>query len=157
PFGVDLKNISFSARSGEIFGIAGVAGAGQSELFEALAGERASPAGAIRLNGRPIGEAGPSARRKLGLCAAPEERNGHAAALDMTLSENALLTGRERLGLTARGFLRKRAMRDFAAAIIDRFGVRAAGPDAAARSLSGGNLQKFIIGREILQRPDALV
>jgi simple sugar transport system ATP-binding protein len=93
----------------------------------------------------------------MGLLAAPEERLGHAAAPDMSLTENAYLTGAQREGLTARGFIRWGAARAFASAVIERFDVRTPGPDVAARALSGGNLQKFVIGREVLQRPEVLV
>jgi len=116
-----------------------------------------SDAEAIRLHGTPVGRSGPTARRGLGLLAAPEERLGHAAAPDMSLTENAFLTGAQREGLTARGFIRWGAARAFASAIIERFDVRTPGPDVAARALSGGNLQKFVIGREVLQRPRVLV
>jgi len=132
-------------------------GNGQDELLAALSGELRTDADAITLNGMPIGHLGPNARRKLGLLAAPEERLGHAAAPDMSLTENALLTGMVRKGLTTRGFLKWGATRGFAQTIIERFDVRTPGPDNAARSLSGGNLQKFVIGREVLQDPSVLV
>ena len=111
----------------------------------------------MRLHGTPVGHLGPTARRRRGLLSAPEERLGHAAAADMTLTENALLTGAEREGLLGHGFIRWRAARRFAEAIIDRFDVRTPGTETTARALSGGNLQKFVIGREVLQRPEVLV
>ncbi|MEO3415495.1 ABC transporter ATP-binding protein [Roseovarius sp. CAU 1744] len=156
-FGTALKDIHFAVRQGEILGIGGVAGNGQDELLAALSGELLSDAGAVALNGRPIGRLGPNARREMGLLSAPEERLGHAAAPDMSLIENALLTGASREGLMRRGFLKWTAARGFAERIIDTFDVRTPGPDNAARSLSGGNLQKFVIGREVLQRPEVLV
>ena len=88
---------------------------------------------------------------------APEERLGHAAAPDMSLTENAMLTGAARQGLERNGLLNWGAARSFANQIIADFDVRTPGPGNAARSLSGGNLQKFVIGREILQRPEVLV
>ena len=87
----------------------------------------------------------------------PEERHGHGAVPELSLTDNVFLTGRARLPLVRRGFLQSGAARRFAAQVIAAFGVQCAGPDALAGSLSGGNLQKFIIGREILQQPDALV
>jgi simple sugar transport system ATP-binding protein len=156
-FGTALKDIHLTVQSGEILGLGGVAGNGQDELLAALSGEILSEAHAIRLNGTPIGRLGPTARRRMGLLAAPEERLGHAAAPDMSLTENAYLTGAQREGLTARGFIRWTAARAFARTIIERFDVRTPGPDVAARALSGGNLQKFVIGREVLQRPEVLV
>ncbi len=157
PFGTSLKNISFSVRAGEVLGIGGVAGNGQDELLAALSGEVSGPAEAIRLNGEPIGRLGPNERRLRGLLSAPEERLGHAAAPDMTLTENAALTGMVREELARNGFIDWRRARAFAQRIISAFDVRTPGPDNAARSLSGGNLQKFVIGREVLQRPVALV
>lgn len=157
PFGTALKNVEFKLRAGEILGIAGVAGNGQEELLAALSGERLSPAGTVSLGGADIGRSGPNARRKLGLLAAPEERLGHAAAPAMSLTENALLSGELREGLSQKGFIRWRRARAFAARIIEAFDVRTPGVETAAGALSGGNLQKFVIGREILQRPDVFV
>jgi simple sugar transport system ATP-binding protein len=116
-----------------------------------------APSDALKLNGQPIGQLGPNARRRLGLLAAPEERLGHAAAPDMSLTENALLTGAIREELVSHGFLNWPKTERFAKRIIADFDVRTPGPGNAARALSGGNLQKFVIGREILQRPVCLV
>nr|WP_153748169.1 ABC transporter ATP-binding protein [Rhodovulum strictum] len=157
PFGTSLRDISFSVRAGEILGVGGVAGNGQDELLAALSGETPVTPGAVRLKGRPIGALGPSPRRRIAVLAAPEERLGHAAAPDMSLTENALLTAAIREGLAARGFLNWPATRAFAERVIADFDVRTPGPGNAARSLSGGNLQKFVIGREVLQRPEVLV
>ncbi|WP_422071977.1 ABC transporter ATP-binding protein [Tranquillimonas rosea] len=157
PFGTALKDIDFELRAGEVLGIGGVAGNGQDELLAALSGEARVAADAVTLKGRPVGQMGPTARRALGLLAAPEERLGHAAAPDMSLTENAVLTGTVREGLTRHGFLDWGKARGFAEQVIERFDVRTPGPGQAARSLSGGNLQKFVIGREILQRPEVLV
>ena len=156
-FGTPLRDVSLSVRAGEILGIGGVAGNGQDELLGALSGELRSRDEAVRLRGRPIGQAGPQTRRALGLLAAPEERLGHAAAPDMSLTENALLTGVQREALMTRGFLKWGEARAFAERIIARFDVRTPGPGTAARALSGGNLQKFVIGREVMQRPEVLV
>ena len=156
-FGTPLRDVSFTLRRGEILGIGGVAGNGQDALLAALSGERRSRADAIRLAGAAIGALGPEARRRRGLLCAPEQRLGHAAAPDMSLTENALLTGAARERLTRHGFVRWRAAADFAGRIIAAFDVRTPGPGSVARALSGGNLQKFVIGREILQRPDVLV
>jgi len=156
--GVGLKNVGFEVRGGEILGIAGVAGNGQGELLAALAGERlADKAEAIVIDGKPVGQSGPSPRRAAGLCAVPEERNGHAAVPELSLTENVLLTGRVRLGLVEKGFLKAPGALDFANKVIAAFDVRCRGPESPAGSLSGGNLQKFIVGREILQQPGVLV
>ncbi|MES0863775.1 ABC transporter ATP-binding protein [Ruegeria sp. SCPT10] len=156
-FGTALKNVHMTVRKGEVLGIGGVAGNGQDELLGVLSGEIQTAADAIKFNGQPIGKLGPTARRKLGVLTAPEERLGHAAAPDMSLTENALLTGSVREGLENNGFLKWADTKSFAEKIISAFDVRTPGPENAARSLSGGNLQKFVIGREVLQNPDVLV
>ena len=156
-FGTRLKDVGLEVRAGEILGIGGVAGNGQDELLAALSGELRAPREAVRFKGEPVGQLGPMARRAMGLLCAPEERLGHAAAPDMSLTENALLTGAWREKLVAKGFIDWRGARAFAERVISRFDVRTPGPHVAARALSGGNLQKFVIGREILQRPEVLV
>lgn len=156
-FGTSLRDISVEVRKGEVLGIGGVAGNGQDELVAALSGEMKSRADMITYKGDAIGTLPPNARRKMGLLAAPEERMGHAAAPDMSLTENAILTAMTREQLTSRGFLHWGKARTFAENVISTFDVRTPGPQNAARSLSGGNLQKFVIGREIMQSPEVLV
>jgi ABC-type uncharacterized transport system ATPase subunit len=155
-FGVALRDLHLDLRAGEVLGIAGVAGNGQDELMLALSGERRTVPGAIHLNGAPVGHRGPTARRHLGLLAAPEERLGHAAAPDMSLADNAFLSGRVRKNLANQGFLRRGAIDSFAREIIAGFDVRTPGIETRAGALSGGNLQKFVIGREVLQAPKVL-
>ena len=158
-----LHDITLAVHGGEIVGIAGVAGNGQDELMALLAGERRLPSNAgadgaiIRLDGRDITTLDAGARRARGLCAVPEERLGHAAVPGMTLAENAFLTAHRRRPLRRGGLIAPGASRRFAAEIIDRFDVRCDGPSSLAASLSGGNLQKFVVGREILQEPAVLV
>jgi simple sugar transport system ATP-binding protein len=156
-FGCALKDISLEVRQGEVLGLGGVAGNGQDELLGALSGELRSGPDMVKMHGKSIGMLGPMERRRIGLLCAPEERLGHAAARDMSLTENAMLTGSLREGLERRGFLDWARAKGFAEAIIARFDVRTPGPGNAARSLSGGNLQKFVIGREVMQRPEVLV
>ncbi|MHA1128309.1 MAG: ATP-binding cassette domain-containing protein, partial [Alphaproteobacteria bacterium] len=129
----------------------------QDELLLALSGERPVQSGMVKLKGVEIGTLGPTTRRALGMLAAPEERLGHAAAPDMSLTENAYLSGWVRKGLSKSGFTLRRKRDDFAREIIKEFDVRTPGINNAARSLSGGNLQKFVIGREVLQKPTVLV
>jgi simple sugar transport system ATP-binding protein len=157
PFGTALKSVALEAHEGEVLGIGGVAGNGQDEFLLALSGELLTDPEAVELAGQPVGHLGPNARRKLGLLAAPEERLGHAAAPDMSLTENAVLTGTVRKNLARGGFLDWPRARAFAEEVIADFDVRTPGPGNAARSLSGGNLQKFVIGREIKQDPKVLV
>jgi len=157
-FGVALDDICFTVRAGEIFGIAGVAGNGQNELLLALSGEEpSSPADAIRLDNHSIAAMNAVARRNLGLCAVPEERNGHGAVVDFSLTDNAILTARDRMELASNGIVYGGAARTFAGQVIDDFAVKTTGPGSLAGSLSGGNLQKFIMGREILQNPEVLI
>lgn len=156
-FGVDLRNISFDLRAGDILGVGGVAGNGQDELMAVMAGETRVAPRAIMLGERMIGALGPDARRAAGLSTAPEERLGHAAAPEMSLTENAVLTARRRAELTNSGFIKFEAAKNFARAVVDRFGVKTAGVEHAAKSLSGGNLQKYVVGREIIQRPEVFI
>lgn len=157
PFGTDLRDVCLTVRSGEVLGVGGVAGNGQDELLAALSGEARLTSGSVLLNGVPIAKLGPNERRALAVLSAPEERLGHSAAPDMSLTENALLTAAVRQRLTKRGFLRWGKTESFAKRVIKEFDVRTPGPGNAARSLSGGNLQKFVIGREVLQKPEVLV
>jgi simple sugar transport system ATP-binding protein len=156
-FGITLRAITFDLRGGEILGVAGVAGNGQDELIDALSGEIPCAPGAIALDGAEIGRLGPDGRRRAGLCVAPEERLGHAAVPDMSLTENVILSARARARLAGGGVLRLGAATAFAEAVVAAFDVRTAGVGHAARSLSGGNLQKFVVGREILQNPRVLI
>lgn len=157
PFGTSLKEVSFRVAQGEVLGIAGVAGNGQDELLLALSGELRTAPEAIRIDGQPMGTAGPNDRRVAGLVAAPEERLGHAAAPDMSLVENALLSGAVRRELVKGGFIDWAATEQFAAEIVRDFDVRTPGTHVAARALSGGNLQKFVVGRELSQAPGVIV
>ena len=129
-----------------------------NELVAALAGEsRDGLTGRVTLNGVDITARGVSGRRAAGLATVPEERNGHAAVPGMSLAENAILSARQRRGLASGGLLKLGKASVYAAEIIRAFSVRATGPQAAAASLSGGNLQKYITGREIMQEPAVLV
>nr|WP_240540348.1 ABC transporter ATP-binding protein [Paracoccus sp. pheM1] len=155
--GMALKQIGLTLRSGEILGIGGVAGNGQEELLSALSGETLTAPGTVALEGRDLSRAGPEARRRAGLLAAPEDRLGHAAVPEFSLAENTLLTAGARQGLIRRGLIDRKAATGFAQEVIRAFDVRTPGPDTAAGALSGGNLQKFVIGREVLGRPRVLV
>jgi len=157
PFGMALKDVSFSVRQGEILGIAGVAGNGQDELLAALSGELKSAPASVDIGGQAMGATGPLDRRRSGLVAAPEERLGHAAAPDMTLVENAYLSAATRRGLVKSGFIDWKKTEALAAEIVKDNDVRTPGTHVAARALSGGNLQKFVIGRELAQSPSVIV
>ncbi len=157
PFGVSLRNVDLEINSGEIFGIAGVSGNGQQELLYALSGEE--PIGEnekIVICGNPAGQKSPDARRVLGMGFVPEERLGRGAVPRMSLAENALLTAHGS-GMLKKGMIQFELMNEFACSCIEKFDVKCGGEKAPANSLSGGNLQKFIMGREILQTPKLLV
>jgi len=156
-FGVPLRDISLTVHAGEIVGIAGISGNGQQELLAAVSGEQPIADGQrIVLCGTPAGTLDAAARRALGLCFVPEERLGRGAVPQMSLSENGLLTA-HRKGFIRSGLIRFGRVRQFADRCIAEYGVKCSGSEAEARSLSGGNLQKFIVGREIMQQPKVLV
>jgi simple sugar transport system ATP-binding protein len=157
PYGVDLKDIHLDVRSGEIVGIAGISGNGQKELLWAISGEE--PLGEkypIQILGIEVGRLRAGRRRRLGLGFVPEERLGRGALARMTLAENALLTAHRR-GMVRWGLIDSSVVAEFTRDCIERFNVVSSGPHARADSLSGGNLQKFIVGREVLQQPKVLV
>jgi len=159
-FGIDLDGIHLHVRSGEVVGIAGVSGNGQKELLYALSGEDTrSPQGSVHMGERDVGALHPGARRKLGLHFVPEERLGRGAVPTLSLAHNLLLTRTESISMPrfAGGWIRVRQLEAHAARLIKQFKVKAGGPQAVARSLSGGNLQKFIVGREIDAKPQLLI
>ncbi|WP_051094163.1 ABC transporter ATP-binding protein [Kaistia granuli] len=159
PHAVNLKGVCLEVRRGEIFGIAGVSGNGQQALSRFLSGEETLPAarkGEIEILGDAVGHLGAAERRRQGLSFIPEERLGRGAAPGLSLNDNMLLTG-HRLGMVARGFIRKRVRDEHAERCIREMDVRCGGSGSNASSLSGGNLQKFIVGREMMLRPKVMV
>jgi simple sugar transport system ATP-binding protein len=155
-FGMTLEAVNLEVRAGEVVGIAGVSGNGQQELLAVLSGEDPrADAAAVELCGHPIGRKGADARRRLGLHFVPEERLGRGAVPTLSLATNLLLTRKE--SLRTFGWIDRLALRTQTEGVIDRFHVTTSGPAAVARSLSGGNLQKFIVGREIDAVPKVLV
>jgi simple sugar transport system ATP-binding protein len=157
PFGTDLKDIHLEVRSGEIVGIAGVSGNGQQELLYAMSGEeRLAERYPVQIQSIEVGRMRPGRRRRLGMGFVPEERLGRGAVPRMSLTENALLTA-FRMGMRRYGLIDFKAAEAFAQECIDKYNVKCGGPSSQAKSLSGGNLQKYIMGREILQQPKLLV
>lgn len=163
PFAVRLKEINLTVKAGEVIGIAGVAGNGQSELFDAISGERlVGSSDAITIRGKACGLSGINERRRMGAAFVPEERLGHGAVSAMHLSDNMLLARHASdqvafqrggwLGLIWREMIEKATRR-----VSERMDVRKSGEDPVASSLSGGNLQKFIAGRELDRQPSLLV
>ena len=155
-FGVALQKIDLLVHAGEVVGIAGVSGNGQKELLMALSGEDTrATAGAVTVKGQDVGRLSPRRRRALGLHFVPEERLGRGAVPSLSLARNLMLTRKESIGRS--GWLNQIRLQAQTKNIIARYKVKCGGPQAVARSLSGGNLQKFIMGREIDARPTLLI
>lgn len=153
-----LKGVSLEVRAGEIVGIAGVDGNGQTELIEAITGLRRAESGAVKLNGRDI--TGLTIRERIagGIGHIPEDRQKRGLVLDYTLEENMILEVYHQEPYAKRGLLNWKAIREHAERIIRAFDVRSGtGAVSEVRSLSGGNQQKAIIGREMELDPDLLI
>ncbi len=142
-----LDDVSLEVRAGEVVGVAGVAGNGQTELVAAIAGLRTLDAGTVTVLGRDISRLPVRERRAAGLAHIPEDRAETGSAPRAKLGDN-LATGFQRR-LARRGWLRPGRIRDLATGIVEKFGVRAANQDVPMRTLSGGNQQKAILGREL--------
>lgn len=156
--GVDLKEINMQVHTGEILGIAGIAGNGQLELMAVLSGEiLVDDPNTVIIGNDAVGHSGPAERRSAGLGFVPEERLGHGAVPEMSLWENGFLSGSKRMNLISRGFIKIPKSMKYASDIVTDFKVKTPGVERTAASLSGGNLQKFIFGREILQNPGVIV
>lgn len=155
--GPAVKGVSLQVRAGEIVAIAGVAGNGQRELAEAVYGIRPPAQGTVRVEGRPL--RGGDAREAIvaGVAHVPEDRLGTGLAPGLSIASNAALKAYRSAPLSRGSILRLGAMRELAQALIRRYAVKAPGPDAPTRHLSGGNLQKLVLGREFHGEPKALV
>ncbi len=164
-FGTDLHDIELSLHAGEIVGIAGVAGNGQRELLSALSGERpltTAQRGKIEIDGQAMGDRGCAERRNAGLAFVPEERLNQGAVAALSLAHNTLLTAHrqrfeEGAPMVRYGLIQSSITQSHARRCIRDFDVRCDGPEALAQNLSGGNVQKFIVGREILLQPGVLI
>ena len=158
-FATGLKNISFTLKAGKIHGIAGISGNGQDELMEVLTGEWRDKKliKKLEVNGTDIRGFSPSKRRSLGLCFVPEERNGHSSVISMKLSENVLLTSHFMKNSVKNGIINDNFLKMESNNIIKDFDVRVPEQNPLASSLSGGNLQKFVVGREIIKDPKVLI
>ncbi len=154
-----LQDVSLEVRSGEILGIAGVAGNGQRELLAILSGEHTLPtklSNTVVLGGESVAHRPPAERRRRGLAYLPDDRLGRASVPSLSLAMNVLLTAADR-GLVARGWIRPSHTMAYTQQCISDLNVQARGPSALARTLSGGNLQKFLLARELGQAPKVLV
>lgn len=144
-----VRGVDLTVRAGEIVGIAGVAGNGQSELIEALAGLRPVSAGRVELAGCDITHESPAGRRAAGLAYVPEDRAAVGSAPAASVAENLAMGHHRRSLATRRGLLHPAALRAHARSLIERFGIKAPSPGTPAGALSGGNLQKLLVGREL--------
>jgi simple sugar transport system ATP-binding protein len=156
-YGVHLHDISLTMKQGSIVGIAGVAGNGQDELMELLIGEKSSEDNVLTFNGEDIGSLNSHERRQLSMFFVPEERLGHGAVPDMTLDENMLLSRPESEGMTSNGVIDWKAVSSFSEQVISDFDVQTPSSRMLAKSLSGGNLQKFMVGRELIRKPTLII
>jgi general nucleoside transport system ATP-binding protein len=149
--------LSFSVRAGEIVGIAGVSGNGQAELVQALVGLKHTLGGAIALLGRRIEALDVEARRRAGMSYIPEDRQRTGLALGASVSENANAGRDDRAAFTRGPLLNRAAMARFARGLIERYRIRVAGPSAAASTMSGGNKQKLVVGRELARNTPLVI
>lgn len=155
--GEALKNVSFNVRAGEIVGIAGIEGNGQTELIEAIAGLIPLNNGTITLLGKDISKFSVRRRTEMGIAHIPEDRHKRGLLLDSDLEENAILGVHYRAPVASGGFLNSSAIETRTREIIKNFDVRPPQPELAAKNLSGGNQQKLIIGREFELKPKLLL
>jgi simple sugar transport system ATP-binding protein len=152
-----VRGVSFEVSSGELVGIAGVAGNGQRELAEAIAGLRPPVRGSIRLNDREMAGHGPAAIRSAGLGYVPEERMRDGVVGDFSVAENLLLVDYGSSAYSQLGFLRRGAIRRHCQELVADFNVKTPNLETPARSLSGGNIQKLIMARELSAQPQVLL
>lgn len=145
--------VSFDVRQGEIVGVAGVAGNGQSELVECLAGLRSVTSGSVCLDGKDITRFSPARRRACGIAHIPEDRKGVGCILDLGFDENLILGEHRQRPVATRGWLRRSVIRERSARVIAQYRIQAPDPSVRARFLSGGNLQRLILARELARDP----
>ena len=155
--GGGLHGVDLTLRGGEITGIAGVSGNGQAPLAALVAGMMRPEAGTFRVAGRPIAAWSPRAALEAGIGRIPEDRHGVGLIGDMTIAENLMAEGWRSPRFSRRGWLRRGAARAFAEQVIRDYEVKCPGPDAPARLLSGGNMQKLILGRAFDGKPSIIL
>lgn len=151
------RDVSFTVHAGEIVGVAGVSGNGQKELIAVLAGQRSATGGSVCVEGEPY-RAGRAEMRRHKVGILPEEPLVNACVAGMSVAENISVHQFDLPPLTRLGtFIDRRAMRRFANALIERFGIRASGPDTRVGTLSGGNVQRLVLARELDRKPRLLI
>ncbi|ETT65314.1 galactoside ABC transporter ATP-binding protein [Paenibacillus sp. FSL R7-277] len=152
-----LNGLSFEVKAGEILGIAGVDGNGQSELIQAITGLRKIDSGSIQVSGKEIGNLSPRKVSEMNVSHIPEDRHKHGLVLDFTVSENMVLETYYKSPYNQNGFLNTDVINKHAEDLVRQFDVRTPSIENKARSLSGGNQQKAIIAREIDKNPTLLI
>lgn len=152
-----LDGIGLEVREGEILGVAGVAGNGQSEMVETIAGLRQCAAGTISLRGRDVGAGSVEERRRGGIAVIPEDRHTHAVVGEMDIAANFILGREADPQFSRRGVLDRRSITEFGLRCIGEFDVRARSIDMKIEYLSGGNQQKVVVGRELSANPGLIV
>jgi simple sugar transport system ATP-binding protein len=152
-----VRQLSMTVRGGEVLGIAGVSGNGQSELAEVLFGLRAATAGSVRLAGRDLAPGNPAAAVRNGMARVPEDRIGTGLLMDLSVEENLILEDHGRDPFSRRGLLHHPSIHERSDRLMEDYNIKAAGRDAPAKSLSGGNLQKVILARELSGEPVLVV
>jgi len=152
-----LDGVSLTVRAGEVLGIAGVAGNGQRELAETITGMRASTAGSVTVDGAPVTPGDPRSAIRAGIAHVPEDRLHTGVAPSLSIASNVVLKDYRSPEFSRGPLLRLRRIGSRAAAMIQRYDVKAPGPDTPARRLSGGNLQKVVLAREFSSEPRVLV
>ncbi|MER5177295.1 ABC transporter ATP-binding protein [Streptomyces sp. NPDC002896] len=157
PTGQSLHGIEFDVAAGEIVGLAGIEGNGQTELAEILAGLRRPTSGAIRVGGIDTAGLDVAGHRRAGIGYVPEDRLRNGAALDESIADNLVVDRHDRAPLARRGLLRPRAVRDHAERLIEDYAIRTPDASVPVRALSGGNMQKVIVARELSAHPRLLI
>jgi simple sugar transport system ATP-binding protein len=152
-----VKNFNLTLRRGEILGLAGIDGNGQSELVEALTGLRKIQSGSIKINGFEIGHLSPKEIYEHKLAMIPEDRQRRGLVMDFKVKENFVLQNISKAPFSHYGFILNRELVKFANSMMDRFDIRPRDIEQNARNLSGGNQQKIILAREISNNPDVLI
>ncbi len=157
PFETNLMDINFSVNRGECLGIAGISGNGQSELFQVLSGEIISEKNSIKFNNNYIGDLNPQERREYLMAFSPEDRLEQAAIPQMKIFENVALNNFKSSNFFNNGLINENKIKEHSKKIISDFNVNTDNIDLKSQFLSGGNLQKLIIGRELITSPDLLI
>ena len=157
PFKTNLSNINFELNRGECLGIAGISGNGQSELFQILSGEITSENNSILFNNKQIGKLNPQERRQYLLAFSPEDRMSQAAIPQLTIFENVALNNFKDSNFFKGGLINEKKIKEHSSKILSKFSVNTNNVELKSQFLSGGNLQKLIIGRELITSPELLI